>query len=389
MDGSIRLNADLLGERNGVCTIKVEVSDSGIGISKEQQARLFTSFQQADSNTFRRFGGTGLGLAISKRIVEMMGGEIRVESEPGKGANFIFTVKVMKGKAEPRSLLHPNLNWDNVHIFALDDDYETIEYFKEVAGILGVRCDTASTNEEAALLIGQKKQNNIYFVDSKTRGIDGIEITKKIKAQCPDNSVVMMISSNEWNRIANEAKAAGVDYFLPKPLFLSDIADCINECLGAGKPVDSGIPDTFPDRCILLAEDIEINREIVLSMLEPMKLKVDCAENGSEALRLFTENPERYDIVFMDMQMPEMDGLEAARKIRAVEAQRAPKKVLGFTRHAPHVPGRPRGVPIIAMTANVFKEDIERCRAAGMDDHIGKPLDKDIVLEKLRNYLAA
>jgi CheY-like chemotaxis protein len=183
-----------------------------------------------------------------------------------------------------------------------------------------------------------------------------------------------MISSTEWSVIADEARAAGVDRFLPKPLFPSDIADCINECLGRGaspEAVPRGGADVFTGRHLLLAEDVEINREIVLSLLEPTELEIDCAENGAEALRLFSENPDRYDMIFMDVQMPEMDGLEASRRIRALDYPKA------------------KAVPIVAMTANVFREDIEKCLAAGMNDHVGKPLDMDAVLEKLRRYLAA
>jgi CheY-like chemotaxis protein len=205
-------------------------------------------------------------------------------------------------------------------------------------------------------------------------GMNGIELSKKIKSSCTGKSIITMISSTEWNIIADEAKAAGVDRFLPKPLFPSDIADCINECLGRSEsPTEETAADTavsyvFKGYRVLLAEDVEINREIVLSLLEPTEMEIDCAENGVEALRLFSENPERYDIIFMDMQMPEMDGLEATRRIRALDAPRA------------------KTVPIIAMTANVFREDIKKCIDAGMNDHIGKPLDLDAVLEKLRGY---
>jgi CheY-like chemotaxis protein len=204
-------------------------------------------------------------------------------------------------------------------------------------------------------------------------GMNGVELAKRIKERRTDNSVVTMISSAEWSVIADDAKAAGVDRFLSKPLFPSDIADCINECLGRGDlPVENvqpGVRDVFAGRHLLLAEDVEINREIVLALLEPTELEIDCAENGVEVLRLFSQNPERYDMIFMDVQMPEMDGLEAARRIRALDVPKA------------------KTIPIIAMTANVFREDVEKCLAAGMDDHIGKPLDFDMVLEKLRGYL--
>jgi len=238
-EGSISVNASLVSEQNDICTLRFEVKDNGIGISAEQQERLFTSFEQAESSTSRKFGGTGLGLAISKHIVELMGGKIWIESELGKGATFIFTVEVGRGEA------------------------------------------TSSLDAEAE----------------------------------------------------HEQEAV------------------------------------FPGRRLLLAEDVEINREIVLTMLEPLQLEVDCATNGKEAVKLFSESPEHYDLIFMDLQMPEMDGFEATRRIRDVEA------------------GRLERVPIIAMTANVFREDVEKCLEAGMNDHIGKPLDFDEVLKKMKKYL--
>ena len=245
--GAISLNTYFLGEENGVCTIQFEVIDSGIGISLKNQNSLFESFQQAESNTARKFGGTGLGLAISKNIVEMMGGKIWVESEPGKQTKFAFTVLLKK-----------------------DED------------------------------------KNEY-----------LDIEQKHKKE------------------EKEKK----------------------------------LPFNFAENCILLAEDIEINCEIVLALLEPALLNIDCAKNGAEAVSLFRKAPEKYDVIFMDVQMPEMDGYEATRQIRALDMPAAKR------------------IPIIAMTANVFREDIEMCIAAGMNDHIGKPLDFDEVMKILRMYL--
>jgi CheY-like chemotaxis protein len=163
-----------------------------------------------------------------------------------------------------------------------------------------------------------------------------------------------------------------VDKFLSKPLFASTVAEIINDCLGPenqDREMDSGIADNFKGFHLLLAEDIEINREIVLALLEPTELEIDCAENGAEALDKFEAAPEKYDMIFMDVQMPEMDGYEATRRIRALDSPRS------------------KEIPIVAMTANVFRQDIERCLESGMNDHIGKPLDFSEVLTKLRKYL--
>jgi CheY-like chemotaxis protein len=182
-----------------------------------------------------------------------------------------------------------------------------------------------------------------------------------------------MISATEWGIIGNDAKQAGVDKFLSKPLFPSAIVDIINECFGATErqQVEPHREETlcFEGFRILLAEDVEINREIVSALLEPTLLAIDCAVNGAEAVRMFSDMPERYNMIFMDVQMPEMDGYEATRRIRALDVPQAKK------------------IPIIAMTANVFREDIEKCREAGMDGHVGKPLDIEELLTVLNVYL--
>jgi signal transduction histidine kinase len=259
--GTIRLEARLAKKEDRRCTLRFEVADTGIGISKEQQARLFDSFAQADSGISRKFGGTGLGLTISKRIVEMMNGRIWIKSDLGKGASFYFTVEADAGKTE--GLVGPGPGWKTLRIPDTDED-------------------------------GQDAQD-----------------------------------------------------------------------------VPETPRDHFEDRRGLLVEDVEINREVVLAMLEPTRMAFDCAENGVEAVRLYRGSPDRYDLIFMDVQMPEMDGCEASRRIRAIETVESPGK----------------RIPIIAMTANVFREDIEKCLAAGMDDHIGKPLDPEEVMNKLRKYL--
>jgi CheY-like chemotaxis protein len=192
-----------------------------------------------------------------------------------------------------------------------------------------------------------------------------------------------MISAAEWMSVEEEAKQAGVDKFLSKPLFPSAIADCINECIGM-PPFDAEnnitqAHDNFDGFRILLVEDIEINREIVLSLLEPTGLKIDCAENGVRAVEMYKAAPEIYDIIFMDVQMPEMDGYEATRQIRVFEDSLKDKSNSDSK--------FPLGIPIIAMTANVIKQDIQQSRDVGMDDHLGKPLDMENVLSILRKYL--
>jgi signal transduction histidine kinase/DNA-binding response OmpR family regulator len=369
--GAVRLDTRLLGEADGVCTLLIEVADSGIGISEEAQARLFSSFTQADSGTSRRFGGTGLGLAISKRIVEMMGGRIWLQSEPDRGATFSATVQARRGAAATAAK-PAGFNWRDLRALAVDDMPAVGEYFTEMARQFGFRCDTAGGGEQALAMIERNGDYDIYFIDWRMLDIDGLELARRIKMLTASAKIVL-ISGAEWSEIEKSPDSEWVDKFLPKPLFSSALFDGINELLtvkenDAGGEIAADADADFSGRRVLLVDDTEINREIVMTLLEPTGLTIDCAVNGAEAVQKFGAAPEKYDLIFMDVQMPEMDGYEATRQIRALT-------------------GVAKTVPIIAMTANVFNEDIENCLAAGMNAHLGKPLDFDAVLAKLNQYL--
>ena len=370
--GEIRLDVSLMSETNGNCELRLEVSDNGIGISEEQQQRLFDAFEQAESSISREYGGTGLGLVISKRIIELMGGKIWVESELGKGAMFVFTVKTTRGHRSPQSLLAPGVNWENVRILVVDDIADTCNQFQNIFEPLGIKCDVAIDGFEACRAIDDRGEYDIYFIDWHMPGMNGIELTKRIKTNMGSRpSVVIMITAADWDQIKDDASDAGVDRHILKPLFSSVIIDCINECMGI-ESVDSNQKygdGEFFGKTLLLAEDVEINREIIIALMENTGFTIDCAENGVEALEMIKAAPNRYDIVFMDVQMPKMDGLEATRRIRELPELKNIK------------------LPIVAMTANVFKDDIAACIEAGMDDHLGKPLDIDMLFEKLRKFL--
>ncbi|MCL2800827.1 MAG: response regulator [Treponema sp.] len=373
-NGSINLDTRFIEEIDELCTIQISVTDNGIGMTSEQQRRVFSSFEQAESSTTRKYGGTGLGLAISKSIVELMGGRIWMVSEVERGSTFSFTVKMKRGTKPHRGLLSPSVNLENVRIMVVDDDQCILDYFKEISREFNLKCDTAISGRDAIKLIEKNGHYHIYFVDWRMPEMDGIQLTAELKAfNEPADSVVIMITAAEWTSVEKEARNAGVDKFLSKPLFPSCIANVINEALGIDykkiEKANANITGLYEGRQILLVEDVEINREIVLALLEPTKILVDCAENGKEALRMFKETPDKYEMIFMDVQMPEMDGYETTRAIRALDFPQA------------------KNIRIVAMTANVFREDIERCLEAGMDNHIGKPLDFNNILDKLDIYL--
>ena len=371
--GKIRLEAFLSSEDDNECELCISVADNGIGISQKQQEKLFQAFEQAESGTSRKYGGTGLGLVISKNIIELMGGRIWIESEIGKGSKFIFTIKLARSEKNPRSLLSDNINWENVRVMAVDNEAETRDLFLNIFKELGICCDVASDGLEACSLIEERGEHDIYFIDWVMPNMDGIELTKKIKSSSRSEPVVaVMMTALEWEQIKDKALAAGADKCLTKPLFTSMIIDCINECLGKLCTADKKeeyIKGEFAGKRLLLAEDMEINREILMTLLEDTGISIDCAENGEEALAMVASSGGAYDIVFMDVQMPKMDGYEATRAIRALPNLRGSR------------------LPIIAMTANVFKSDIEESVAAGMDEHLRKPIDFDRVLSVLRKYL--
>jgi len=381
-NGIITLNTRFMSEEDGLCTLMISVSDSGIGISAEQQTRLFRSFQQAENSTVRKFGGTGLGLAICKRIVDMMGGKIWVESEPNKGSTFFFTIQLTRGTERNHVPMFSDIKIENIRILVVDDDQDILNYMSESIQALGSYCDTANNGEEALRLIQKNGPYSIYFLDWMMPDIDGIALARRIRKNTsePDNATVIMISSARWHTIETEAKKAGVDKFLSKPLFPSDITELINQCLDMKQQQAAQAPENieniFKGYRVLLVEDVDINREIVQALFEPTRLDIVCAENGAQAVEKFSTAPNKYDLILMDLQMPEMDGFEATRQIRAIEAK--------FDDRDPH---KRKHIPIIAMTANVFREDVEKCLEAGMDSHLGKPLNFDEVLEKLCDYL--
>jgi len=375
-EGSIRIGTFFLGEENGICSIKMTVTDTGIGISPEQQSKLFKSFQQAESSTTRKFGGTGLGLVICKNIVEMMGGNIWIESELGKGSTFCFTVQLKRSDMDKRLLTGYGIDWSNVNILMSDTDMDTMAFYKKISTEFGARCDTVSNGKDALRLIEQGIDYDICFIGGELPDISRPELVRAIREKHSAHQrgavVAMFVDAYNYDKSEKDAKTAGVDTLVNKPYVPLNVINTVNDILGINnrktEPAADDADITFEGCCVLLAEDVDINREIITAILEPAHIEIDYAENGAEAVRMFSEVPEKYDMVFMDIQMPVMDGYEAARNIRALESEKA------------------KTVPIIAMTANVFKEDVDNCIDAGMNGHVGKPVDAAEVLSRVKTY---
>jgi CheY-like chemotaxis protein len=303
----------------------------------------------------------------------MMHGSIWVDSELGQGATFTFTIQAEEGS--PTSSPLEAVAVENPRMLAVDGSAELRKYYSEIASRLGFICEVAADGAQALELL-RRDVFDVCFVDWKTPGADSMELPRGIKKLCPESVVVLVCPFSVWNRLEAEARAAGVCATLVKPIFPSAIVESFAECLGLARglspvtvPLDQ--PRCFAGRRALLVEDVAINREIVLELLKSTSLEIECAEDGRKAVDMFSEHAEGYyNLILMDVQMPKMDGYEATRRIRALEERRAG----GLC-------------PIIAMTANVFHEDINKCLEAGMDGHLGKPINLDEVLTVLHKYL--
>lgn len=370
----LRIREEALSENRS--RLRVEVEDNGIGIDPESQEKLFQSFEQADGSITRNYGGTGLGLAICKKIVTLLDGDIWVESEPGVGSCFVFTAEIDWGEELLAAAAAPSLS-SQMRILIVDDAEDVREYFTNILRSFSLECDTAPDGESALKLVQESVEQNkpyhMIFIDWNMPGMNGGKTASEIRRLVGNDVVVVMISVADWADIQHDAQSYGVTNFLSKPVLPSMLYNTIVKLSDNNLVKQRTDSDErcyyWPGRTLLLAEDIEINREIMLTVLEETKVKVVCACDGEQALRAFEEEPERYDLILMDVQMPCMDGLTATRKIRALDHPRA------------------KTIPILAMTANAFKEDAQMCREAGMNEHLSKPLDVDILFRTLSEYI--
>jgi signal transduction histidine kinase/CheY-like chemotaxis protein len=372
--GSIAMAVKLLEQKGDISTMQFSVSDTGIGIPQENLSRIFHSFEQVENDTSRKFGGTGLGLSISQKFVEMMGGEFTVSSELGKGSTFAFTVRAERTDSMPGALFDSGIEPQKLRCLVIGSESSLPEGYEVTAKRVGVPCDFANDWPQAQELLA-KRHYDICLFDWQVDDIDGIEMARRVRQEASIDHVVMALYPFEMAEVESRGGKNLIDRYLTKPLFRSDYVNMLNELYGDGSTrEEDGLSSDdmdFTGVRILLAEDLEINKEIVCALFEPLGFEVDWAKNGREALDMFALDPSRYDLILMDMQMPEMDGLEATRRIRALKDFRA---------------GR---IPIIALTANVFKEDVDNSLAAGMNDHIGKPLDFDEAVQKIAAHLHA
>ena len=369
--GKIDLIIQETEKENDSSILRFIISDNGIGMNEEQIERLFTPFEQAEADTTRKFGGTGLGLSISKNLVEKMNGRIWVKSALNEGSKFIFEIELKKSEEQDNIEIDNNSLPEDFHVLIIDDENESRDYLKSIIDGIKIKNNIADSYENAIKLIEENNLYNIIF--TACNGIDGLDVENilKLHNHITENTTIVIITSfTNWHKLEGTVRGLGIERFITKPLFQSNIVEIINKVLGIEEQkihIKKEVCD-FSDINILFAEDVDINREIFTTLLSDTKINIDIAENGKIAVQKFKENPDKYHLIITDIQMPEMDGFEATREIRALDIPRA------------------KSIPIVAMTANVFKEDIDKCIASGMNDHLAKPIVLEAVIDKISQY---
>ena len=347
----------------GYASYELIIKDNGIGMSKEFAARIFEPFEREKNSTVSGIQGTGLGMAITKNIVDLMNGVIEVESEQGKGTEFTvcFTFRLNAEGKEPRDIPE----FKNCRALVVDDDFNTCDSVSYMLQEIGMRAEWTLSGKEAVLRTRQAHDRGdeylVYIIDWLLPDMNGVEVTRRIRKEMGDDVPVIVLTAYDWSDIEQEAKEAGVTAFCSKPLFFSELRNCLNSVVGrpqAGEKDEESKNVKRRSGRILLAEDVELNQEIAVTILEDAGFEAEVAENGKIALDMLEKSsPGYYQLVLMDVQMPVMDGYTATKHIRQLENREL------------------ASIPIIAMTANAFEEDRQEALRCGMNGHIAKPID--------------
>ena len=374
--GSVCLKVKKTAGYNGKSTLLFEVADTGIGMSEEFLPHLFDTFAQEDASTTSKYGSSGLGMAITNNIVKMMNGNIEVKSKKGEGTTFYITITFSDAErseaAEGDEIIKP----EEMSVLIIDDDEVACEHAKLVLEKAGIASEIAMSGAEAIekvkLKHARRSPYNLILVDWKMPEMDGVETARQIREIVGNESAIIILTAYRWDDVLEEALQSGVDSFIPKPLFatvvLEEFKSAIKKKSLQFKDEDRSVDLT--GRRILLAEDMQVNAEIMVMVLEMKGMQTEVAVNGREALEMFEKSePGYYDAVLMDMRMPEMDGLEATKRIRNLDREDA------------------KNIPIIALTANAFDEDVQRSLQVGMNAHLSKPVDPEKLYKTLEEFI--
>lgn len=372
--GEIKILVSQTKSSNNTVFIRFVVADTGCGISPEMLDRLFKPFEQETTVTAQKYGGSGLGMSITKNLTEMMKGALSVESKKGKGTT--FTVDLPFKLAGYHADLLPD-KLKNLCALIVDDDNHAQEYTAIILERIGIRYEIADSGAKAIEMIKsayeKKKGYDVCFIDWKMPDLDGVALTKEIRQLLDRETIIIVVSAYDLTQVEEEARIAGADMFISKPLFQSTVFNVLMQLSGAKpqKPPANAKKYDFNGCRVLLAEDNALNAEIATELLSMVNMKLDWARDGKKACELFEASlPGTYDAILMDIQMPGMDGYAATRKIRCSKHPQAKK------------------IPIFAMTANAFTEDVTAALSCGMNGHIAKPIDTALLYQALRDNLS-
>ena len=350
------------------------VSDTGCGMTDDLKKRLFNPFEQENATTAKKHGGSGLGLSITKNLVELMNGSIQVESKMDIGS--VFTVDIPFEKVKNENKVVTNADFSETHALIVDDDEDSCEYTSVLLDRLGVRHNYVTSGEAALEELGEAEERGesygICFIDWKMPHMDGIAVSQKIREIFGTDTMIIIVSAYDLNEVEEQGKGIGVNYFIPKPLFQSSVFDILMQITNKKYQKVEINPSerhkySFQGKKVLVAEDVALNMEVAVKLLNMVECEVVCAEDGSVAVDMYEKSkPGEFDAILMDINMPVMDGYEAAGRIRASERDDA------------------RKIPIYAMTANAFTEDVTAALDAGMNGHIAKPIETDVLYRTLQ-----
>ena len=370
--GTVSFLVEEINRSKKNANIRFKIKDTGIGMDKDYLPKVFEPFSQEVEGASNKFGSTGLGMAITKKVVEMMNGTIEVESKKNVGTT--FTVVVPLGISE-KLAGDDEFDPGSIKTLILDDDITACEHAQLVLGRIGIAADYCLSGKEALAMIEKSKARQepyqLFLVDWKMPEMDGIQVTRSLREDYKDESTTVILTTYNWDEILDEALKAGVDAFLAKPLFARSIRKEIREIItDKRKRYREAEKISLKGRRVLIAEDMDINALIMKQILKMKEIEADHASDGLEAIKLFEQSPVGgYDAILMDIRMPKCDGLKATEKIRKLDREDA------------------KTIPIIALSANAFDEDVELSLKAGLNAHLSKPVEPDALFGVLEKYI--
>lgn len=375
--GTIRLEIRQLQRTEDRMRLRFTVSDTGTGMSGKFLDRLFVPFEQENLGAGQTLGGTGLGMPITKNLVTLMGGTITVKSEVGKGTVFTVELDFQTPPDKDRVIPQKQHELESLKVLIADDDRDSCIHASLMLKKMGILSDWVLTGQECVNRIRESHQSgtdyDVCLADLKMPDIDGVEVARRVREEVGPETTIIIITAYDWTNVEVRAREAGVDMFLTKPVFASTLYNALLSVTGIDRavrvPAEKNHRSELAGHHVLLAEDNDLNREIAVELLQMIGITVDWAENGRAALDKFLADGDTYDLILMDVQMPVMDGYQATAAIRSSGHERAGT------------------IPIIAMTADAFHEDIVKAETAGMNGHLAKPIDPELLYETVAEYL--